>query len=395
MNARRGITETQLKDWRYGQTQAERLCAGILSVEEFKSVDPQSPLGGRDGIKDVLCSRDGKKYIAAVFFPTTTPTIKEILRKLEKDIKGVRKNNVQGIIFFVNQHLTVGQRNLLEQIARNVQTEAHIYHLERLRNVLDSPKGYGLRQQYLQIEMTKAELIAAASIWQDNLKNAISSHPSTKILATQMFQTQSMLISLAANHYENVSYKKAYKDSVIRNMGTQEIPITSNLTINLVLFIHKIIINNNQPWAGKIRSVQTWVAKGNYPITKAIYVPPLASRVPELLKKLLNNWNLKYALINKSSIGDKVSAIALFHIEFLTIHPVTDGNGRIARLIMNQQIEDLLGLKTDIDFHRAREKYFQALQKGQSGNEKELTSLLLAELNQVIRYKRVNKSPKK
>lgn len=58
-------TEGTLRDWRNGSTQAERLCAALLHLESFEDVDPQHPLGGPDGLKDVRCNRNGKVWIAA------------------------------------------------------------------------------------------------------------------------------------------------------------------------------------------------------------------------------------------------------------------------------------------------------------------------------------------
>jgi hypothetical protein len=60
-------TEGTLRDWRYGNTQAERLCAALLHLESFEDVNPQHPLGGPDGLKDVRCNRNGKMWIAAAF----------------------------------------------------------------------------------------------------------------------------------------------------------------------------------------------------------------------------------------------------------------------------------------------------------------------------------------
>lgn len=64
-------TEGALREWRYGQTQAERMVAGLLHLEGYEGVDPQHPLGGPDGLKDVLCRKDGALWIGAAYFPTT------------------------------------------------------------------------------------------------------------------------------------------------------------------------------------------------------------------------------------------------------------------------------------------------------------------------------------
>jgi hypothetical protein len=82
-------TEATLREWRYGNAQAERLCAALLQLESFEDVDPQHPLGGPDGLKDVCCSRNGKVWIAAAYFPPTAPTFKDIQAKLGHDFAGV------------------------------------------------------------------------------------------------------------------------------------------------------------------------------------------------------------------------------------------------------------------------------------------------------------------
>lgn len=148
-------TETSLKDWRYGQVQAERLTAALLHLERFEDVDPQHPLGGPDGLKDVLCRRDELLWVAAAYFPTTVPTFSDIRHKFEHDVGGVAANCAGGFCFFLNQRVTVGERAAL--IALNPKVRTEIYHLERLVSLLDAPKGCGIRLEYLRIAMTEAE----------------------------------------------------------------------------------------------------------------------------------------------------------------------------------------------------------------------------------------------
>ena len=148
-------TEGTLRDWRNGSTQAERLCAALLHLESFEDVDPQHPLGGPDGLKDVRCNRNGKVWIAAAYFPPTPATFKDIQTKFEHDFAGVAANSADGFAFFVNQPLTIGEREILQAKAGTAPLE--IYHLERMRSLLDSPKGCGIRLEYLRIPMTEAE----------------------------------------------------------------------------------------------------------------------------------------------------------------------------------------------------------------------------------------------
>ncbi len=88
-------TESALRDWRYGQAQAERLVAALLHLEGFEGVDPQHPLGGPDGLKDVLCRKDGLAWVAAAYFPPTPPTLGAIKSKFTDDFAGVGLNGAQ------------------------------------------------------------------------------------------------------------------------------------------------------------------------------------------------------------------------------------------------------------------------------------------------------------
>jgi hypothetical protein len=77
--------------------------------------------------------------MAAAYFPPTPPSFQEIQKKFEHDLAGVAANGAQGFAFFVNQPLTIGECQSL-QSASGITT-VEIYHLERLRALLDSPKA--------------------------------------------------------------------------------------------------------------------------------------------------------------------------------------------------------------------------------------------------------------
>lgn len=68
-------TESELRDWRNGQTNAVRMCAAILAIEGYTDIDPQAPLGGPDDRKDILARRAGPTRAAAstVEFPRGLP----------------------------------------------------------------------------------------------------------------------------------------------------------------------------------------------------------------------------------------------------------------------------------------------------------------------------------
>src|SRR2546430_1257704 len=92
-------TWRRLLAWDKGQAPAERLAGHILRLEGFSSVNPSHPLGGPDGLKDIVCIRDDKKWIGAAYFPREQQSLTEISKKLAGDILGVSANKVDGIAF--------------------------------------------------------------------------------------------------------------------------------------------------------------------------------------------------------------------------------------------------------------------------------------------------------
>lgn len=151
-------TWMRLQTWTKGQKPAERLAAHILSSEGYKSIDPSHPLGGRDGVKDIVCTKDNLKWIAACYFPRDQKSLKEIKDKFDGDSIGVEKNDANGIIFITNQELTLSERKAFKESNSNYFIE--IYHLERIAHLLNCPENYGTRLEFLDIEMTKEEQLS-------------------------------------------------------------------------------------------------------------------------------------------------------------------------------------------------------------------------------------------
>ena len=65
-------------------------------------------------------------------------------------MEGVYRNGAKGIAFITNQELEETDEAL----------DVRIYHLERIANILNMLKMYGIRLEYLEIEMTKEEQLA-------------------------------------------------------------------------------------------------------------------------------------------------------------------------------------------------------------------------------------------
>lgn len=156
----RGARETfsRLLEWDRGQADAERLTGQLLRAEGYKSIDPSHPLGGQDGLKDVVCEKDAKKWVAGAYFPRGKKTLSAIKKKFRADLAGVVANGADGFVFVTNQELKNAERESLVKLCGD--TPVDILHLERITSLLNTPPLYGIRLDFLDIEMNREEQVA-------------------------------------------------------------------------------------------------------------------------------------------------------------------------------------------------------------------------------------------
>ncbi|WP_019498588.1 hypothetical protein [Pseudanabaena sp. PCC 6802] len=140
----------RLREWTSGQGLSERLSAQVLLADGFSDLDPSHPLGGKDGGKDAMCSKDGQLWVMGVYFPSGQQSFACIKKKFLSDAKGARKNSAEGFVFVTNQELMLAERRDLANSATDIRTE--IYHLERMTTILDTPAFASIRKQFLGID---------------------------------------------------------------------------------------------------------------------------------------------------------------------------------------------------------------------------------------------------
>ncbi len=79
--------------------------------------------------------------------------------------------------------------------------------------------------------------------------------------------------------------------------------------------------------SGTVRDVQNWIGGSDYTPIDALFVPPPPELVPALMADLLE-------FANRTDLPILAQA-ALAHAQFESIHPFTDGNGRIGRALIS------------------------------------------------------------
>ncbi len=132
------------------------------------------------------------------------------------------------------------------------------------------------------------------------------------------------------------------------------------LSMRLIHGVHRRLMKgvrgaSKQP--GEVRRSQNWVG-GTRP-SNAAYVPPPPDEVPRLL------GDLEHYIHADDSLPPLVRA-GLIHVQFESIHPYLDGNGRVGRLLIALLLEHwrLLGaplLYLSLHFKRRRPEYYRLL----------------------------------
>ena len=150
-------------------------------------------------------------------------------------------------------------------------------------------------------------------------------------------------------HLEAINHEKAIL--FLEELVKDENAITEWNIKNIHGLVLKEIDNEN---AGKYRY-------SNVKIKGAKYLPPDYLKVPELMEKLIlnyNSWKDYHPIIRAS----------LLHGELVKIHPFIDGNGRTSRLVMNLSLmKD--GYVPIIIKNEDRLKYYEALDKAHVSND--------------------------
>lgn len=122
---------------------------------------------------------------------------------------------------------------------------------------------------------------------------------------------------------EIINYRRAIEYAL------KELP-RKPVSENFIKKLHHILMDSVRganKSRGNFRNTQVYIGKHGSPLEEATYIPPVASKIPELF----SNWE-KYFHSDKEI--DELVQLGIIHYQFEAIHPFLDGNGRIGRLLI-------------------------------------------------------------
>lgn len=115
------------------------------------------------------------------------------------------------------------------------------------------------------------------------------------------------------------------------------------------------------------RSVGMKVVSGNFGREKIHFEAPAPDRVPQEMEHFLNWFNEEHLSV------DPLLKAFISHLWFVTIHPFDDGNGRIARAIMDMQLarsdqSKIRFYSLSNQLYKEHKQYNQIIEKTQKGD---------------------------
>lgn len=123
-------------------------------------------------------------------------------------------------------------------------------------------------------------------------------------------------------------------ETVLGNVEAMQLAVTElagrhHLAVEDILELHRALMRHTQrpEYGGRVRTTQNWIGGNDFNPCGAEFVPPPPEYVPGLLEDLV-------AYLNSDEHPPLVQA-AVAHLQFETIHPFADGNGRVGRALIH------------------------------------------------------------
>ena len=193
---------------------------------------------------------------------------------------------------------------------------------------MEIPLKYALTQDMLRL-IASIEVKRAALEKMQIPQNLISNLQRKSLLKSSLFSAKIEGNSLDISDVDNLNrFNPKFRERVeIENILSGFSFIQGkkdNIDIDFILDLHRIVMKNLTDRLGAIRREPSAIYnQSGFPV----YIPPLPSQIQEFLLKL-------FAYVNDKDSENILIKAFVSHISFEKIHPFSDGNGRVGRLLL-------------------------------------------------------------
>jgi len=273
----------------------------------------------------------------------------------------------------------------IRAISRGKKKYYYLEHTIRNRKVFENKRAYlgdklpddiDARKKEFIYELFEAlygeKLVAVKESWAREYKNYPQSYKEKYIESfmikftydTNRIEGSRLTLKDTANLLqenitpENKSIKDVKETEAHKKVFYKMLENKNRLNLATVLYWHKELFKEADPEiAGVIRKHPVGIARSRVEL-------PLPAELETLLREFFAWYNKYYGKINP------VLMAALVHLKFVSIHPFSDGNGRISRLMMNHTLNSLGYPMLNIEYTN-RDAYYTALERSQTRDKEE------------------------
>lgn len=182
-----------------------------------------------------------------------------------------------------------------------------------------------LKKEYDQLKVGKESLLQVLE--EAELPELVYNSNAIENSTLTLKETEQILLELEVAR--NVSVRELFEAKNLARV-TEYLHSKPNLplTIENILLLHRMLIGGiNDSIAGRLRKENEYVRVG-------MHIAPAPGQVEPLLENLSTSFSSSHDIYFLENI-------AYYHLEFERIHPFCDGNGRIGRALINQQLAKL------------------------------------------------------
>lgn len=201
-----------------------------------------------------------------------------------------------------------------------------------------------LREQFDREKIDKSSLLELL----DEAELSESVYNSNAIENSTLTLPQTEKILLEMEVAKDLNLREVYEAQNLARITKyiHEKANSTDLTEELITLLHQMLLGNiDDSIAGRFRKEHEYVRVGTH----------IAS-APEHIARLIENTLVAYSSNQNEYFLEK---IARFHLEFESIHPFNDGNGRIGRILINWQLIRY-GFPQLIVRNKGKQKYYDS-----------------------------------
>ena len=236
-----------------------------------------------------------------------------------------------------------------------------------------------LKKEYDHLKIGKASLLKL--IDEAEIPESVYNSNAIENSTLTLKETEKILLEMEVSR--NVSLREVFEaKNLARVMEYIQNKSQEELSKEIILLLHQMLIGNiDGSIAGRFRKKGEYVRIGTFIATS-----------PEHVERMIEEALIEYSSDYTNYFIDKISK---FHLQFETIHPFNDGNGRIGRVLINYQLY-ALGFPGIIIRDKEKQIYYRSFgqyrdKKVTKIMEKIISLALMESLHKRIAYLKANR----